>query len=272
MIPRLPLVLCAFLRRDALEKLSYRTAFVLEFSFVLLSVATFYYVAKLIGPEALPAMAPYGGDYFAFVLLGIAFAGYQAVGLNSFSSSLRQEQMMGTLESVISAPVGLPAILLGFAQWDMLYATFQTALYLLVGAVVFGASFHAANLPAALLIFALTLTSCAGLGLFSAAFIMMFKRGDPAAWLLAAVSELLGGVYFPVAMLPGWLRTMSLFIPMTHSLEGMRLALLKSAGIREVAPQAAALAAFTAVLLPLGFVFFRKAFEKAKADGSLGHY
>ncbi|MBI5244334.1 MAG: ABC transporter permease [Elusimicrobia bacterium] len=272
MIPRLPLILCAFLRRDALQKLSYRTALVLDLAAILLSVATFYYVAKLIGPGALPAMAPYGGDYFAFVLLGIAFSSYQAVGLNSFSESLRQEQMLGTLESLLCAPVRLSALLLGFAQWDILYATLQTALYLLVGAAVFGVSFPSANLPAALLIFTLTLTACAGLGLFSAAFILMFKRGDPAAWLVASVSELLGGVYFPVAILPDWLRTLSLFIPMTHSLEGMRLALLKSASIREVAPQAAALAGFTAVFLPLGIVFFRKAFDKAKADGSLGHY
>lgn len=272
MIPRLPRVLYAFLRRDALQKFSYRTAFVLEVVSVLLSVATFYYVAKLIGPAALPALSAYGGDYFAFVLLGIAFSSYQSVGMHSFSENLREEQVTGTLESLLAAPVGLPALLLGFAQWDILYATSQTALYLLAGTAVFGASFHAAGLPAALLIFALTLTSCAGLGLFSAAFILMFKRGDPVAWLVAAASELLGGVYFPVAILPDWLRTLSLFIPMTHSLEGMRLALLKSASVREVAPQAAALALFTAVFLPLGAVFFRKALARAKKDGSLGHY
>ena len=38
-------------------------------------------------------LSAYGGDYFAFVLIGVAFAAYHKIaGLNSLFQSLRQEQ------------------------------------------------------------------------------------------------------------------------------------------------------------------------------------
>jgi ABC-2 type transport system permease protein len=41
-----------------------------------------------------------------------------------------------------------------------------------------------------------------GLGIISAAFIMRFKKGNPVTWMVATASELLGGVYFPIDVLP----------------------------------------------------------------------
>ncbi len=265
-------VLWAFLRRDILSSLSYRLGMALEALSIVLSVATFYFVAKLLGPQAAPALAPYGGDYFPFVLVGLAFSAYQNVGLHSLAQSIRHEQYLGTLESVLAAPVGVPAFLLGSAQWDFLAATLQVSIYLLAGTMLFGAGFPLANLPAAALALAFTLAALASIGLLSAAFILKFKRGDPVAWVLGAVSELLGGVYFPLSLLPEWLRGLSLLVPMSHALEALRLSLLKSATIAQIAPRLAALAAFTVILLPLGLLAFRAALREARADGTLGHY
>lgn len=265
-------ILLAFLVRDARIQLSYRLEFVLNAFSILSSVATFYFVARLFGAAAAPALAGYGGDYFAFVLIGIAFSTYQGVGLRSLAASIRQEQYLGTLESVLAAPVRLPVFLIASAQWDFLYATLEVALYLGAGVLLFGQRFPGADLPAALLMLSLSLAAFLSIGILSAAFILRFKRGDPIAWLVGAASELLGGVYFPVDILPGWLRRLSALAPMTHSLEGLRRALLQGAGPAGVARPALALAAFTAVALPAGVLLFRRALDAARRDGTLGHY
>lgn len=121
------------------------------------------------------------------------------------------------------------------------------------------------------LVLALTVASFAGLGAISAEFTLLFKRGDPVSGLVGGLSRFLGGVYFPVAIFPGWLQKVSYLLPLTHSLEAMRLALLKGASVSALRTHLAVLALFAVVLTVSGLAFFRMALRKAMKDGSLPH-
>jgi ABC-2 type transport system permease protein len=218
------------------------------------------------------SLSAYGGDYFPFVLIGMAVSCYQGAGLKIITESMREEQSAGTLEPVFSTPISPLSFLLASSQWDFLQVTFEVIVYLASGFLFFGLRFPSANLFGALLILLLALCAFATLGLFSAAFILKFKRGDPAAWLISTVSELLGGVYFPLSVLPGWLRPVSVLIPMTPALEGLRQTLIRGSSIREILPQLLYLSAFSILLMPLGLLAFRQALRAVKREGSLGHY
>ena len=265
-------MLFAFFARDFRRTASYRLAFILDLASVVFKAATFYFVAQLLGKAAAPHLQEYGGQYFPFVLIGIAFASYQTVGLNSFAQSLRQEQFMGTLESVLSAPVRLPMFLAGSALWDFFYATIEIAFYFLVAFVAFGLAFTNAALGPALLAAVLTLTAFMGLGVLSAAFILRFKRGDPVAWLIASVGELFGGEYFPTNILPDKMRTISNWIPMTHALNALRKTLMLGAGVADISSDLIYLGVFTLAVWPIGILAFQLALRRSQADGSLGHY
>lgn len=265
-------IMAAFLRRDALIQMSYRLAFVLDILSIVFSVATFYFVSRLVGPSSEGLLSSYGGQYFPFVLIGIAFSTYQGVGLHSFAQSIRQEQYLGTLESVLAAPVSPSSFLLASAQWDFLYATLQVTIYFCAAAAVFGFRLPNADWAAAAVILALTMAAFLSLGILSAAFVLTSKKGDPVTWLVSTASELLGGVFFPIALLPDSLKAVSNFIPMTHALEGLRKTLLGGASLSAVRGDAFFLGAFTAIFLPLGVWFFRRALAHARRAGSLGHY
>ena len=56
--------------------------------------------------------------------------------------------------------------------------------------------------------------------------VLAFKRADPSSWLVQGLSYLLGGVYYPVAVLPEWGQTLANILPITHALEAMRKLLL----------------------------------------------
>ncbi|MCB0237245.1 MAG: ABC transporter permease, partial [Anaerolineae bacterium] len=62
----------AFLRRDLLLQTSYRFAFVLQFAGIFFNMLVFYFLSTLVGVGAAPYLEPYGGDYFSFVLIGLA--------------------------------------------------------------------------------------------------------------------------------------------------------------------------------------------------------
>ncbi|MDO8737321.1 MAG: ABC transporter permease [Thermoleophilia bacterium] len=264
----------AFLKKDFLMEISYKFSFVLQFASIFFSVVMFYFVAKLLGdaPSVQSSLSEYGGDYFSFVLIGIAFSNFLSVGLGSFATSIRSEQMIGTLEAMLVTPTRLSNIVLSSSQWSFAFTSLRVGVYLLIGGLFFGVSFAGAAVLPALLALVLTVVAFSSLGIISASFIMVYKRGDPIAFVLATSSTLLGGVYYPISVLPGWLQSLSYLFPITYSLRAIRLSLLQGAGFDEVGSDLLALLAFSCITIPISLFCFRLAVRRAKRDGSLAHY
>jgi len=63
-----------------------------------------------------------GGDYFSFVLIGIAFSDYLGVGLGSFAGTIREGQMLGTLEAMLVTPTRVHSIILFSSIWQFLHS------------------------------------------------------------------------------------------------------------------------------------------------------
>jgi len=128
------------------------------------------------------------------------------------------------------------------------------------------------NLPALAAVFLLSAASFAALGILSSCFILLFKRGNPAAWVLNNFEGLLGGVYFPAAVLPFWLQWLSKLLPVTYAIRAMELALHKGAGFTELKTELLTLLVFTIALIPLSLAAFKFSLHKARKAGTLGQY
>src|SRR6266705_2572481 len=114
--------------------------------------------------------------------------------------------------------------------------------------------------------------SFAGLGILIATVTLVTKRGELLVTGITALSGHLCGVLFPVELLPRWLQKAAAFIPMTHALEGLRMALVEGLPTAQLLPQFEALALFALVLLPAGLLSFSLAIRWAKASGTLAQY
>jgi ABC-2 type transport system permease protein len=261
----------AFFRRDWLQEVSYRLSFGLSILGALFSIVTFYFLGRMIGPGTVEELAPYGGDYFAFALVGIAFHSFLQTGLRSFSGQIRDAQVLGTLEVQLVTPTPVSQVILFSTLFSFVWTSLRVVIFLALG-LLFGLHLHAAAAGTALLILALTVVSFASLGLVSASFILVFKRGDPLIWLFSGASTLLGGLYYPIEVLPGWLRGFSHLLPITWALEAMRRALLTGTPLHALAEEILVLAGFAAVGVPLGLWAFRRAVRHAMRQGSLGQY
>jgi len=267
----LPGRLGAFLRRDLLDASSYKLSFVFSTVGILFSSATFYFISRMIAPGTV-SLAAYGGDYFSFAMIGIAFSGLLGIFQEGLPSVVRSAQVSGTLEALLVTRTSMPVILFGSSLYSLVFALLRTAVHLALAVAVFGMKLGSVNVPALLLVLILTAVCFLSVGMLSASFLLVYKLGNPISWLFGSVSGLLGGMLFPVSVLPPWLRGFSVFLPVTHALEGLRLSLLSSAPFARVLPSIAALAVFAAALLPLGFWTFRLALRKAKRDGTLTQY
>src|ERR1051325_4859684 len=264
----------AFVVRDWRLELSYRMQFFLRVLSILILVTTFFFVSKIFVGFADPRFTQWR-DPFAAWLTGMAMLNYFMTGFSSLANAIRQEQVQGTLESVLMTPISVPAVIVASSSWDFVQATFFSSLYLFFGWLFFDVHYRGSFLLA-LLFLVLTTVVLSCLGVLSASFAMVFKRGDPFGVFLGTGSALFSGVFFPTQLINQYAGTgvasISRLLPPTYGLDGIRRVLIEGQTFAEVSQPLSALLIFLAVLLPLSLWVFARAVRRAKREGSLIQY
>ncbi len=262
----------AFLRRDFLVAWSYRMSFFSEFAGMLLGAVTFYFVGLMVNDNVLPT---YGGEnvtYMEFAAVGIAFGGFLSVGLGQIATAVRQEQLMGTLESLLMTPTAPATIQTGSVAYPLLLLPLRTGVFLAVIAFAFGLDFAPAGIAPAALIFLLFAPFVWGLGLLSAAGVMTFKRGAAGIGLGMTLLLLTSGAYFPLELLPRYVELVAQFNPLAVAIGGVREALLGDAGWHSLSAKLLLLVPMGAASLAAGVTAFRLAVHRERARGTIGLY
>ena len=263
--------LIAVFYRDLAIARGYRSAFVLEIFEALFAVATFYYLSRFIESPQLGRVLPHGRDYFAFVLIGFILFDYLGVALDSFDKMLEDALQNRVLEALLVTRTSLPILLAGSLLYPFLAALLRTGIYLAWGVLLFGFSLHDANWLGAVIVLVVSVLAFVGLGVLSASYFLLYKRGNPAKWILLGISALAGGMMYPVSVLPDHLQTVARLLPITYSLDGMRAALIGGAGLLQLRTPVFALLIFAAILLPLSFFVFAWALQRTRVTGTLTH-
>lgn len=255
----------AFIVRDFLTDVSYRVSFAISVLDAAAGVGAYYLLATLITGR------PDGYDAFAFILTGLVMNSAMSAALVCHAQAIRTSQQTATLPLLVASPMSSRRLVTLSAGYPLLRASLEGALYLCAG-VWLGVALHATSLAAALLVFGVALAAFSAIGMLSAAATVVWKRGDPIPWLFEAASWLLGGVFFPVALLPEPLQLVSKVLPITYALDAIRPALLSTVDLRTVLSHAAPLIVFTLLAIPLAFLAFDRALARARAQGTLRQF
>jgi len=105
------------------------------------------------------------------------------------------------------------------------------------------------------------------LGLVSTGVVLRWGLGaESFAWLAVFVLLPVCCVYYPVAILPTWLRPVALSLPPTYVFEGLRAIVLHGSFARDLMLRALAL---NAVYFAAGFAAFRFFLQSARVNGTL---
>lgn len=256
----------AFFWRDLRTDLSYKVSFVIEAADILLGIAAFFFFARLLGGRQ-----PDGYDPFAFILVGIAVNGAMSTALAAYAQGIAAEQSAGTLKMILATRTAPHRVMVYASLYPITRASLDAGIYILGGAA-FGLGFARANVAAATVVFGLALVAFSSVGVFSAAFTLVLKRGDPLVWLFGALSWVIGGVYFPIDLLPPWLQQAVMLLPITHALVALRATLLAGAGLSEVRESLLVLMTFAGLGFPVALTAFGLAVRRVKQTGTLDHH
>jgi ABC-type polysaccharide/polyol phosphate export permease len=256
----------AVLKKDTISSLRYRSGFVLTIAAQGTQLATFYYLARAVGPQ----YRPEGISYFAFLLVGTGFYTFLLAGVHSFLQTIQESQQSGTLEALLTTSTSAPVLIALSAISSFAAGFLQFALFLGVGLSIVFSALHA-NALACFFVFALSVLVAFALGLFAAGLQISIHKGSAVLWLVGSSAWLVSGTLFPTTALPRVAQFVSYCVPFTHSLSGLRLALLVG-NSTQLTREIEILAVFSLLLVPAGLTFFSWMVRQARQNGTLSFY
>jgi ABC-2 type transport system permease protein len=264
----------AFFRRDLLVTWSYKLQFFTDWINLIGQVVVFYFVSGLVNPEAVPSYAGTQASYLQFVTIGIAVTSFLQVSLARVTTAIRNEQLQGTLETLLLTPTAPATFQLGSAMYEIAYVPVRVVLFLGFAAVVFGVHYTVSGLPEAVAVLVVFVPFVWGLGVVSAAATLTYRRGTAIVGAGASILTITSGAYFPVTAFEKFpvLAWLARHNPVTYALLAIREALLGGAGWGPTLIAISFLLPVAAITLGAGVWAFRAALRREQRRGTLGLY
>jgi ABC-2 type transport system permease protein len=258
----------ALIIRDFLIARSYRIALVLDVVLGALNLLTYFFISKTFGnPD--PASLGAAPSYFAFAAVGVAMTTVINAATATVSQRVRQEQLTGTLEAIVSQPISATSLAAGTSGLPFMGAIVRVTVYLSIGVLLFNLDLPNADWPGVAAVLVASGLALSSLGVASAAMVMIVKRGDVVVSLAVLALGLFSGALFPISVLPDWLQPIAKLMPTRFSFDGLRSALF---GGGDWGTDVLVLCAYAVVLVPAAVWAFAAALRWAKRVGSIAEY
>ncbi len=259
--------MAAIMRRDAILFLSYRAQFVSQVLTPLFTLTVFYYISQVLTSTSIQSP----GGYFGFVVVGLVIVQILTISLGVMPVTVRQELVSGTIERSLVSAHGPVNGILGSMLFPLINALLSGILMLVLAALIFGlplASTAALAIPVALL----GTLAFMPFAILLVAMVMAFKQVSSASGFLVTAIAIVGGLYFPIALLPSWIRWASDVQPFTPATDLMRHLLVGTPLVHPLEVELLKLVAFALVLFPIAFYFLRKAIRYGQRTGTIAEY
>lgn len=260
----------AFIHVDMIDAANYPLAIVMKALTALVPVVTYKFVADLMSDNG-PDVA---FDYYTFVVIGLATMTLLAATLNSFGNALLRLVNQGQLEMYLVEPVPWRVLPFVMLPWPGLTAV-GTAAVMVALSVPLGANYDVSAIPMAIGIVFLGLASTLAVGILGASVRVLSKRADPVFTIYTILASILSGAFFPVELLPSWIRAFSFVIPHTYVIQALRRVLMPEGAVLN-GPSAGqamlALLVFAVVLYPIALWLFGRTLEYGRKIGALSGY
>ena len=261
----------ALIRANWLAASSYKLGFVMSFGALVLSIVPIFFITRALQSTMANVIQGQGDQYFAFLVVGLIALNLVTSTIYALPGGLQNATSTGTLEALLATPTSLSALLVGLSGYEVLFSVLRGAV-MLVAAGILGARVEWLQVGASIPIVALVVLAHLPIAIVTAAMVLAFRSRGPLPQLVLLASTFLGGVYYPTTVIPGWIESISAFIPLTYGLTALRAVLLEGGSLASVWREVSILLAFAAVATLISAVAFRAALRYARKVGNLAQY
>lgn len=207
-----------------------------------------------------------------FLFVGWATYMWLSLILWGPGTSLRTEQVRGSLEAIFLTPASRLVVLFGPAISQVVWALW---IFVVVGVALwigFGVAIGPVEALRALAVIGVGVPALYAIGALFAAIVLRF--GDVSALVqgVRGVFTALCGMSFPIVVLPDWAQTVALSLPPTYLIADLRAVLLTGSDLGRIIGDLGILAGMGAVLAMLAVVAFKRTEAYARRGGRLAQY
>ena len=207
-----------------------------------------------------------------FLFVGWATYMWLSIILWGPGTSLRTEQIRGSLEAIFLTPASRLVVLFGPAVSQLVWAVW---IFVVVGVALwigFGVTIGPLEALRALAVIAVGIPALYAIGALFAAVVLRFGEVSSVVQAVRGLFTAVCGMSFPIVVLPDWAQRIALSLPPTYLISDLRAVLLKGAGIGHVVGDLAILTGMGAVLALLAILAFRRTEQYARRGGRLAQY
>jgi ABC-2 type transport system permease protein len=261
-------VVSMFARKDFRIAWSYRGTFIVGAFAIFYQLVIFRFVSQLIGRGHVIGSPD---QYFRFVVVGIILTGILRAATGSAASNARRDQVEGTLEALAAQPMPAAVLGLSWSAWPVCEAMVDGGLTLII-AIPLGFTHVSPDWLPLIACLTLSVVMFLSIGFAAAALVVATQQGGQLGALLVAGLTLLSGAFFPLAVLPVWLRTIANLSPLTYALRALRATILPGSSSAMLLHDLAIVAASAAALLPVSVLCLSLALQRARINGRLASF
>ncbi|MBS7648089.1 hypothetical protein KEJ17_00360 [Candidatus Bathyarchaeota archaeon] len=241
---------------------------------LIVGLISYYFIAATFGFSS-PYLQPYGGNFVAYLILGMGLNGFLTVSLNGLYNVMAEiyssyfwsgGQRLTVLDYLSLANIPTSIWILSELFWRYFQMGINFAVYLIAGTLLLKVPINIINYTGAIVSMLLGILATIGIGFISASMVYLIDAWhgqEPIQWTINLLAGIVSGVYFPPEILPEWLRAISYYLPQTYTLKAARLAILQGYDLQLLLPDITILAIF-ALFFPIGIMVFKWSGEFAK--------
>lgn len=165
-------------------------------------------------------------DMIAYIFIGYLIMGFLNTACWAMGWSLRKEQWYGTLDTIFAAPVPRWVYVAGMAFHSTCHQGLIMVFQAVIITIFFSIIFSTAGILPMLLIVVLMVIGLYGLGVLIAGLTIGLKQWWVISEALSTLMLVVTPIAYPLAVLPVFIRKISLLLPTTYGVMGIRHLLL----------------------------------------------
>lgn len=246
---RAPLIAAlALCRRDFQVYFSYRGRALTRLIMITVSLFMFYYLSRLVsrGFET-------SAEYFSYVVVGLLVIEILESGVVAVLN-LRTELQTGTFEQFVCSPFGAVNAIVASTIFPALLQLASALVTLCLGYLLFAMPIRWATAALAIPVALAGVAVFSSIALLGAASLLLVKQAGSFMNYATIALSILGGVYFPTSLLPGWGQAIAGVQPLTPLLGLMRHYLIGYPQDTSLLEATARIGGAIVVLTPLAYL------------------
>ena len=211
-------------------------------------------------------------DWVTYIAIGTSIIGLTISLMWGTGFSLRREQNSGTLETLMTTPMGRPTLVWGSMLHNLQHGGLGVILQLAVAMAFFGVTLNVWGIFPALGIIALTIIGLQGLAFAITCIVLLAKQGWMIVEFITSGLLLVAPMAYPIAVLPPILQYVSQASPLTWSTEAFRGFLMNGLAYQGVAQAVIALVILDIIFFAFGALMFRYTERFVRRKGALEQF